>query len=413
MHFSKVLSSFCQQCPKSILRLHSFSLCFILSTLSYAQNDEQLRVYGHVMTDLGYNTGQINPDWFDVLRPSQLASFENQYAPDGQVYFSVRQTRMGVEFQKPTKAGDLKLWFEWELFGVGADAGQTTFRLRHAYVELGKWGVGQTNSPFMDFDIFPNSLEYWGPNAMVFFRNIQIRYMPIQGDSRMTIALERPGASADGGIYSEGIQLSDVHFRFMLPDLSMEYRQSTPFGYVELAGMLRYIKWEDTENAIFDLSGDALGWGLNLSSQIALGSKGLIKFQTVYGEGIQNYLNDAGVDIGVVNQPDNIITPIQGKAMPVWTIMAFYDHRWNAKWTSTIGFGNVDVKVTEAQDPSSFRRGQYALTNLLYHPFPNFMAGMELQYAARQNFSDGWSTSIVKIQASLKYSFNFKFKQSN
>ncbi len=23
----------------------------------------------------------------------------------------------------------------------------------------------------MDIDVFPNSLEYWGPNAMVFFRN--------------------------------------------------------------------------------------------------------------------------------------------------------------------------------------------------------------------------------------------------
>ena len=30
------------------------------------------------------------------------------------------------------------------MFGVGADAGQTTIRLRHAYGELGKFGAGQT-----------------------------------------------------------------------------------------------------------------------------------------------------------------------------------------------------------------------------------------------------------------------------
>ena len=33
----------------------------------------------------------------------------------------------------------------------------------------------------MDIDVFPNTLEYWGPNGMVFFRNVQVRYMPIQG----------------------------------------------------------------------------------------------------------------------------------------------------------------------------------------------------------------------------------------
>jgi len=26
----------------------------------------------------------------------------------------------------------------------------------------------------MDIDVFPNSLEYWGPNGMIFFRNVQV-----------------------------------------------------------------------------------------------------------------------------------------------------------------------------------------------------------------------------------------------
>lgn len=394
-----------KNCVLTVLYLSIFNLS---SLEMYAQ--ATTNIYGAVMTDMGYNFGQINPDWFDVVRPTQMASYENQFAPDGEVYFSVRQSRMGVKVDVPTekKGKDVKMWFEWELFGVGADAGQTTFRLRHAYVEYGKWGVGQTDSPFMDMSIFPNSLEYWGPNAMVFFRNIQLRYMPIQGDTRMTIALERPGASADGGIYADKIALTDVRFRFLVPDLSMEYRQATSFGYVELAGMFRYIRWEDASDPEYDLSGDAIGWGLNLSSQVHLGQKGLFKFQTVYGHGIQNYINDAGVDIGIFNQPDNALTPVQGEAMPVYTLMAFYDRQWNDKWTSTIGFGYVDVDVSEAQAPSSFKTGQYALVNALYYPIPNFMTGVELQYGGRENFSDGWSTSIVKIQASLKYSFDLK-----
>jgi hypothetical protein len=102
-----------------------------------------------------------------------------------------------VKTLTPTPLGDLKTIFEFELFGTGADAGQTTFRLRHAWGELGHFGAGQTWSPFMDIDVFPNSLEYWGPNGMVFFRNVQVRWTPIQGASNVVIALERPGASAD------------------------------------------------------------------------------------------------------------------------------------------------------------------------------------------------------------------------
>ena len=36
----------------------------------------------------------------------------------------------------------------------------------------------------MDIDVFPNSVEYWGPNGMVFFRNVQVRYMPIRRATR-------------------------------------------------------------------------------------------------------------------------------------------------------------------------------------------------------------------------------------
>src|SRR5262245_6621706 len=97
----------------------------------------------------------------------------------------------------------MKTQFKVKLLRTGADAGQTNFRLRHAYGELGHFGAGQTWSPFMDIDVYPNSIEYWGPNGMVFFRNVQVRWMPLKGRNAVTIALERPGASADQGQFSD------------------------------------------------------------------------------------------------------------------------------------------------------------------------------------------------------------------
>ena len=115
--------------------------------------------YGFVMLDSGYQFGANDPNWFDVMRPTKLPAFEGEFGPNGNTYWGVRQTRFGVKTFTPTALGNLKTIFEFELFGTGVDAGQTTFRLRQAYGELGHFGAGQTWSPFMDIDVFPNSLE--------------------------------------------------------------------------------------------------------------------------------------------------------------------------------------------------------------------------------------------------------------
>jgi hypothetical protein len=366
-------------------------------------------VYGFAMMDAGYDFKQVDPSWFDVLRPTKLPAFEDQFAPDGQAYFSVRQTRLGVKSSTPTDLGELKTIFEFELFGTGADAGQTTFRLRHAYGELGQFGAGQYWSPFMDIEVFPNSVEYWGPNGMVFFRNIQVRWMPIQGDTRLTLALERPGASADGGVYADRIELQDVRGRFPLPDLSAEYRRAAPWGYVELAGILRWIEWEDQGTDAFDLSGDALGWGLNLSSNLKFGTGNVARLQLVYGEGVQNYMNDAPADIGIENNPGNATAPVKGVALPVLGVVAFLDHNWNDRFSTAIGYSMVDIDNSPQQAPSAYKKGQYALGNLLYYPVKNVMMGAELQWGTRENFSDGWDTEDYRIQFSFKYNFSKVF----
>ena len=365
-----------------------------------------INVYGFAMLDAGYNADQIDPNWYDVIRTTKLPSFKNQFAPDGNTYFSVRQSRLGVKANIPTALGDIKTTFEFELFGTGVDAGQTTFRLRHAYGELGKFGAGQTWSPFMDIDVFPNSLEYWGPAGMVFFRNIQVRYMPIQGDTRLTIALERPGASADQGVYAGRVELQDVKPKFPLPDLSAEYRYGQKWGYVELAGIVRRIEWEDQGTDQFDLSGNATGWGVNLSSNLKFGKNDILRLQGMHGEGVENYMNDAPADVGIENQSGNPGAPVKGVALPVTGVVAFLDHSWNEKFTTAVGYSMVDIDNSDAQAPEAFHRGQYALGNILYSPVSGVTAGVELQWGNRENFTNDFKADIFKVQFSFKYSFS-------
>ena len=374
------------------------------------KGESTFTIYGFAMLDAGYQFKQNHPDWFDVIRPTKLPSFPNEFAPNGKTYYGVRQSRLGVKSTTPTKYGELKTQFEFELFGTGVDAGQTTFRLRHAYGELGQFGAGQTWSPFMDIDVFPNSLEYWGPNGMVFFRNLQFRWMPLKGRNSVTLALERPGASGDQGVFADRIELQGIRPKFDLPDFSGNVRFTRDWGYFQAAGMIRRIKWVDTTNDQFDLGGTEVGAGLNLTSNLKFTQNDTGRFAFVFGQGIQNYMNDAPVDVGIELTPGgDPRRPIKGVALPMWSLVAFLDHNWNKRFSTAIGYSMLDIDNSNGQAPNAYRRGHYGLGNLLYYPTDNVMVGGEFQWGRRENFLDGFKSDDFRIQFSFRYNFSKTF----
>jgi hypothetical protein len=366
-----------------------------------------MEIYGFAMLDMGYQGEQNDPLWFDVLRPTKLPSFEHEFGRDNRWFQGVRQSRFGVKTTSPTSLGELKTTFDFELFGVGRDAGDTTFRLRNVFGELGDFGAGQADSPFMDNSTFPNTIEYWGPNGMVFFRNVQFRYTPLHGNNEVQIALERPGASADAGIFANRIELQNVQGRFPVPDLSGHYRATRGWGHVQVAGILRLMRWDDLLEDQFDLSGHAWGWGINTTSNLKLGSD-TVHLGVVFGEGVQNYMNDAPIDVGPELNPGNRRTPVVGEALGLVGWLAFYDRTWNDHWTSSAGYSRLDIDTSDGQLPSDFKIGQYAIGNLLYLPVSNVMMGGEFQWGRRDNNTDGFSSHDYRVQFSFKYNFSYK-----
>ncbi len=68
------------------------------------EGKSRLELYGFVMTDVGYQTARATPDWFDVMRPTKLPAYENEYGTDGNVFAGVRQSRLGVKTLLPHRA---------------------------------------------------------------------------------------------------------------------------------------------------------------------------------------------------------------------------------------------------------------------------------------------------------------------
>lgn len=381
-------------------------LCLFVFSPAMAQvqpREKSLDLYGYIMTDIGYNFNQIDPIWFDILRVTGLPQYKDQFAPDGKIFFSVRQTRLGIKNLSQTPLGPLKINFEFDLFGLGPDVGQTTFHFRSAHAELGRFTFGQALSVFADIEVSPSILDFGAPPSRTSLWTILVRYMNTREHSRWAVALEKPGATSDEGIYADRIELQNVKAEFKVPDLSAEYRQIMTGGYIELAGVVKWIRWEDTGNAPVDLSGDEVGWGFNISSIQRLSPQTLFKGQFVYGKGIESHLTDAAFDVGIKNNFQDPSKPVLGVALPVIGGLAFLEHRWTGRWSSTMGYSRVHIYNSDAQADNAFSDGNYAIVNLLHQPFPQFLAGAELQWGKRNNFRDGFSSSAFRVQFSFKY----------
>jgi hypothetical protein len=358
-------------------------------------------------------SGRLDPDWDDAFRPSRIG-IDGQFGGDGQSSLSVKQSRFGIKGTMPTGSGlPFDFRFELDLFGTDEDAGQTTFRLRHAYGQWGSILAGQTDSLFMDGDVSPNTIDYWGPSGMVFYRNVQFRWTAFRNtNSHFAIAIERPGNDVDPGNIRliEGLEGVQVQSNEEVPDITAQYRFGGEWGHVQAAGILRHVGFEVRPDADSEWrSGHERGWGINLASSIATIGKDEIQLQAVHGEGIASYMNDGGMDLAPNAAFDqSTVTNLDARAVPLTGVLAYYDHYWDAGWSSSIGYSYTEVDNTNFQDAGAFHKGDYASINVLTYPGAHLMLGGELLWGKRTN-NDGASDDAVRVQFTIRYTFDVSF----
>lgn len=382
------------------------AIVFFFSGLSgslAAESGAKLEVYGFAQADYIQDFRRVNPAWDDTLRPSRIPTTPGTFGTDGQALISARQSRFGVMGDVPIQDKLLRTKFEFDMFGVGVDEGQTTIRLRHAYGQWGHLLAGQTHSLFMDIDVFPNVIDYWGPSGMAFYRLPQVRWTPIDGPTSFAVAIERSTDDIDAGqIRIVDSELgSNIQADEKLPDLSAQVRTGGDWGHVQLGSLLRRVGYETLGTGDNAPKGFQVGWGFDLSSAINYQKKSKVLLSALYGQGIATYMNDGGTDLAPEGSPGNL----SAKAVPLLGIMLYVDHYWTEKWSTTTGYSRTQVQNTSFQASDAFFKGEYASVNLLYAPDPKMLMGGELLWGRRTDNS-GATGNDVRTQISFRYNFS-------
>ncbi|HVS25576.1 MAG TPA: DcaP family trimeric outer membrane transporter [Gammaproteobacteria bacterium] len=372
----------------------------------HAQDAKSFEVYGFAQTDYIQDFKRVDPAWHDSLRPSKIPTTDGQFGSDGQAILSIKQSRFGVRGSAPTGDDTLKFQFEFDLYGVGVDAGQTTMRVRHVYGSWGNWLAGQTNTLFMDIDIFPNTIDYWGPNGMVFLRNPQIRWTPVHsGDNTFAVAIEEPSNDIDAGQFREvDPALATFQANNEFPDITAQYKMNQSWGHLQIAGILRKLGVENIANPANIVKRDDTGWGVDVTASIKVGSRDKVLLGVVTGAGIATYMNDGGVDMAPTTA---VAATADAQAVDLTGISAYFDHYWNSKWSSSIGYSYDEVDNLNGQTGNAFKKGEYFSANILNTPAENILIGAEILWGTREDFN-GNTGDDSRIQFSLKYNFGAK-----
>ena len=240
----------------------------------------------------------------------------------------------------------------------------------------------------MDGDVFPNTIDYWGPTGMVFYRNVQIRWTPFRGEtSHFAIAIERPGNDIDPGNLRliDGLEDVQVQNDEEFPDLTAQWRIGGDWGHFQAAGILRKVGYEVRATSADPWNeGSETGWGIDLTGTINTVGKDKFLLGVVFGEGIASYMNDGGMDLAPsASFSEDTIDDLEAEAVQLTGVTAYYDHYWSDRWSSSIGYSFTDVDNTNFQDPGAYQKGDYASGNLLFYPADNLMIGAELMWGKR------------------------------
>ena len=309
-----------------------------------------------------------------------------------QFNMTAKGSQLSVDVRAPDMAGDFRFYYNNDFFGSGSGM---AYRLKQLYGQLYNVTVGFTFSVFEDPDVWPDTVDFEGPNSAIFARQPTLRYLwQLDDHWQVNFGLQQPftdvdddplGTAFDGGTANN--QAPDGGFNVRWEDKNI--------GHVQFATLARYLGVRDA-----GLAGDenTLGWGINLSAGINVFERDSMQLQFTYGEGIFRFVNDNFENNDVVIDEDGDLV-----ALPYLGVMAGYTHRWTDKWRSTASFGYAELDNEDVQSPDAYHKTYYGSLNLIWQLRKRLSVGVEGLYGKKET-NDGDTGDVFRAQVGMVYS---------
>ncbi len=114
-----------------------------------------------------------------------------------QFNMTAKGSQLSMDVRAPGVPGDFRFYYNNDFFGSGTGM---SYRLKQLYGQFYNVTAGFTYSIFEDPDVWPDTVDFEGPNSMIFARQATVRYMmplgrQMAGKLRRATALLASGQS--------------------------------------------------------------------------------------------------------------------------------------------------------------------------------------------------------------------------
>lgn len=296
---------------------------------------------------------------------------------DGMVGGHKIGTRMEMDFQTLPGAGDQRT------------TSPANPALRRAFITIDNWLIGQEWTNFQNTAVLPESADFIGAaEGTVFARQVQVRYTR----GPFSVSVENPETTVTP--FGGGARI--VADDNSIPDFTARYAVSKPWGDVQIAGLLRQLKYQ---NPATNIDSTATGWGLSASTKIKVGAKDDLRLMVTGGEGIGRYVGLNFSNDAVLNGSGDL------DAISVVAGFAAYRHVWAPGWRSSLIWSAQKVdNDTGFTGLAANRSAQSLHANLIWSPVTAFDVGAELMFADRE-IETGASGDMTRLILFAKYGF--------
>ena len=314
-----------------------------------------------------------------------------QPATGGGTRFNInaKGSQLKIDVRAPEIPGSPRFYYENDFYGSGG--GEFPYRIRHLYGQYYNIIVGQTFSIFEDPDVWPDTVDYEGPNSAIFARRPLVRYLqPIGDEWQLNFGVEQPGGEID--TTGQPASISTVNHA---PDGGINARwEREDIGHVQLASIVRSLAVDDSARG----KQSVLGWGFNLSSVLDTWGDDSWQGQATYGQGLFRYSNDDFVNNDAAFDHHGNL-----EAIPYLGLLMGYTHHWSPKWRSTASGGYVHLDNAASQANDAYHQTVYGSLNVVYQYGPRLSIGLEGLYG-RKETRDGNDGEVYRVEAGLVYS---------
>jgi hypothetical protein len=92
------------------------------------------------------------------------------------------------------------------------------------------------------------------------------------------------------------------------------------------------------------------------------------------------------------------------EALPYWSAMIGFTHRWSDQFRSTVSYGYVNLEPASGQAATFYRSSQYASANLVWQMRRRLSVGLECLYGTKEVQDGTTSGDHWRAQVGMVYS---------